>query len=33
MSGGSGAAVQSPELRRKARVAMEVVREQSAGYM
>lgn len=33
MSGVSGAAVQSPELTRNARVAMEVVREQSAGYM
>lgn len=33
MSGVSGAAVQSRELTRNARVAMEVVREQSAGYM
>ena len=33
MSGVSGAAVQAPELTKNARVAMQVVREQSAGYM
>ena len=33
LSGVSGAAVQAPELTKNARVAMQVVREQSAGYM